>query len=79
MVYLIHGVDSVRLLKEINKQAEKIAEKVSVLLQVHIAEEETKFGFDEKELNEVGKQLQTSAFPWVYVLGLMGMASFQPG
>lgn len=76
LVYLIQGVDSVRLLKEINKQAEKIAEKVNVLLQVHIAEEETKFGFDEKELAEVGKQLQTSAFPWVNVLGLMGMASF---
>lgn len=76
LVYLIQGVDSLKLLKEINKQAEKIAKKVDVLLQVHIAEEETKFGFDEKELAEVGAQLETSAFPWVNVLGLMGMASF---
>ena len=75
-VSLIQGVDSVRLLKEINKQAEKTAKKVDVLLQVHIADEETKFGFDEKELVEVAEQLHASAFPWVNVLGLMGMASF---
>jgi len=75
-VCLIQGVDSLKLLKEINKQAEKTARKVDVLLQVHIAEEETKFGFDEKELSEVGEQLLISGFPWVNVLGLMGMASF---
>ncbi len=74
-VHLIQGVDSIKLLKEINKQAEKLAKKADVLLQVHIAEEETKFGFDEKELNEVGEQLKVSAFPWVNVQGLMGMAS----
>ncbi|MFI5156597.1 MAG: YggS family pyridoxal phosphate-dependent enzyme, partial [Chitinophagales bacterium] len=57
-VHLIQGVDSIKLLKEINKQAERIARKADVLLQVHIAEEEeTKFGFDEKELNEVQDQL----------------------
>src|SRR5205085_6561682 len=52
-VYLIHGVDSVKLLLEINKQGEKIGKKINCLLQVHIAEEETKFGLDERELDEI--------------------------
>jgi pyridoxal phosphate enzyme (YggS family) len=49
-IYLIHGVDSLKLLKEINKQAEKNKRVIDCLLQVHIAQEETKFGFDEGEL-----------------------------
>ena len=49
-IYLIHGVDSLKLLKEINKQAEKNKRVIDCLLQVHIAQEETKFGFDENEL-----------------------------
>src|SRR6478735_6003267 len=49
-VHLIHGVDSYKLLKEINKQGEKQGRVIEVLLQVHIAKEETKFGLDEKEL-----------------------------
>ena len=49
-IYLIHGVDSLKLLKEINKQAEKYKRVIDCLLQVHIAQEETKFGFDETEL-----------------------------
>jgi PLP dependent protein len=52
-VYLIQGVDSLKLLQEINKQAKKINKVINVLLQVHIAQEETKFGLDEKELEEV--------------------------
>src|SRR5687767_5973989 len=47
-VYLIHGVDSFKLLKEISKQASKINRTIKVLLQMHIAQEETKFGLDEK-------------------------------
>lgn len=74
-VHLIQGVDSIKLLKEISKQAEKMARRVNVLLQVHIAEEETKFGFDQKELNELAELLKVSPFPWVHVQGLMGMAS----
>src|ERR1700745_1761230 len=54
-VALIHGVDSFRLLKEIDKQAAKIGRVCEVLLQVHIAREETKFGLDPKELAEVMK------------------------
>ena len=70
-VYLIHGVDSLKLLKEINKQAEKNARVIHCLLQVHIAQEETKFGFNENELFN----LDISQFENVKINGLMGMAS----
>src|SRR5438067_1229779 len=56
-VHLIHGVDSLKLLKEINKQSEKINRVANCLLQIHIAQEETKFGLDENELNEIISQL----------------------
>lgn len=52
-VYLIHGIDSFKLLKEVNKQAQKINRTIDVLLQMHIAQEETKFGLDENELDEM--------------------------
>lgn len=52
-VHLIHGVDSFKLLQEINKQGKKIDRVIPCLLQVHIAEEETKFGFDKAELDEM--------------------------
>ena len=58
-VSLIHGVDSLKLLKEINKQALKEDRIIDCLLQIHIAEEETKFGLDEAELEEILKQVQT--------------------
>src|SRR5215203_115043 len=70
-IYLIHGVDSLKLLKEINKQAEKYKRVNDCLLQVHIAQEETKFGFDETEL--LGLDLKQ--FTNVRIKGLMGMAS----
>jgi pyridoxal phosphate enzyme (YggS family) len=76
-VHLIHGIDSFKLLKEVNKQAKKINRTMDVLLQVHIAEEETKFGLDENELQEIvnpGSGLQE--LNNVRVCGLMGMASF---
>lgn len=75
-VHLIHGVDSLKLLKEINKQGEKINRVINCLLQVHIAQEETKFGLDEKELKEVVNSLSIQSLQHVKVLGLMGMASF---
>ena len=71
-VHLIHGVDSENLLKEINKQAAKNNRCIDCLLQVHIATEETKFGFDEEEIANV----QTSKYANVQIKGLMGMASF---
>ena len=70
-IYLIHGVDSLKLLKEIDKQAEKSKRHIDCLLQVHIAQEETKFGFDENELFA----LEIGQFTNVKIKGLMGMAS----
>ena len=77
-VSLIHGVDSLKLLQEINKQAKKHNRIIDCLLQIHIAEEETKFGLDELELNEILKQVQNdkSEFENIRILGLMGMATF---
>jgi len=77
-VYLIHGVDSLKLLQEINKQAAKLNRVIDVLLQVHIAAEETKFGFDEKELDiffDAGNNT-LAGLNNIAVKGLMGMASF---
>lgn len=73
-VHLIHGIDSLKLLQEINKQALKNNRVIDCLLQVHIAKEETKFGMDAPELSaalEAAKLL-----PNVNIRGLMGMASF---
>ena len=75
-VQLIHGVDSLKLLKEINKEGEKNGRVINCLLQIHIAQEETKFGFNEKELNEISGQLKNLKMANVQICGLMGMASF---
>jgi pyridoxal phosphate enzyme (YggS family) len=75
-VYLIHGVDSEKLLQEINKQAFKQSRVIDCLLQVHIAEEETKFGFDEAGLIELLESGRLANYPNVNIKGLMGMASF---
>lgn len=73
-VHLIHGVDSFKLLKEINRQAAKCGRVIDCLLQVHIAQEETKFGMDEAELEEVKAHI--SGLTDLRICGLMGMASF---
>ncbi|MFY7840043.1 MAG: YggS family pyridoxal phosphate-dependent enzyme [Lacibacter sp.] len=75
-VHLIHGVDSLKLLKEVNKEAAKNNRTIDVLLQVHIAQEETKFGLDENELNETIKEFENLKMMNVRICGLMGMASF---
>jgi pyridoxal phosphate enzyme (YggS family) len=75
-VHLIHSVDSYKLLSEINKQALKINHIINCLLQVHIAKEETKFGFDEKELDATINELANASMQNINVVGLMGMASF---
>jgi pyridoxal phosphate enzyme (YggS family) len=77
-VSLIHGVDSLKLLQEINKQAAKNNRVIDCLLQVYIAEEESKFGLDEKELSEVLKQVQhdKNELNHIRIVGLMGMATF---
>jgi len=74
-VSLIHSVDSEKLLKEINKQGAKYNKVIDCLLQVHIAQEETKFGFDEKELDEFFNT-NLENFKNIHIHGLMGMASF---
>jgi hypothetical protein len=76
-VHLIHGVDSIKLLKEISKQAVKINRPVDCLLQVFIAQEETKFGMDATDLDELVQAIQQDpgAFKGVQVRGMMGMAS----
>jgi len=72
-VYLIHGIDSYKLLQEVDKQAVKNNRVIDCLLQVHIAEEETKFGFDNNELLALP---DLNELKHVRVCGLMGMASF---
>lgn len=73
-VSMIHGVDSIEHLQDIEKAAAKVDRVVDVLLQVHVAKEETKFGFAPEELDESGKLTQLE-LPHVRVRGLMGMAS----
>jgi PLP dependent protein len=75
-VQLIHGVDSLKLLKEINKEAGKNNRVIDCLLQVHIAQEETKFGLNEEELDLVIKEAATLKLDNIRIVGLMGMASF---
>ena len=77
-VSLIHGVDSLKLLKEINNQAKKFNRVIDCLLQIHIAEEETKFGLDETELTEILHFVQNdkNGIQNIKIVGLMGMATF---
>lgn len=75
-VYMIHSVDSIRLLSEIEKQAGKEGVEVSCLLQVHIAKEESKFGFSEDEIHELLVSDTIKELRWVRIAGLMGMATF---
>ena len=79
-VHLIHGVDSFKLLQEINKQGIKHKRVIDCLLQVHIAQEETKFGLSEEELDELFKDIPNyeavDGMTNVAIKGLMGMASF---
>lgn len=74
-VSLIHGVDSFKLLKEINKQAQKNNRIINCLLQIHIAKEETKFGLDENELFEILSSEELKNLSNIKICGLMGMAS----
>jgi PLP dependent protein len=76
-VQLIQSVDSLRLLIEINKQAAKNGRVIDCLLQVHIAKEETKFGFDEEELQSFfNRDATINSLNNIRITGLMGMATF---
>ena len=75
-VSLIHGVESLRLLKEINKQALKSKRIIDVLLQFYIADEETKFGLSEEEANDLLSSEEFELLNNIKVRGVMGMATF---
>ena len=74
-VHLIHGVDSLKLLKEINLQAAKNQRVIDCLLQMYIATEETKFGLDEEEIKEILESEEFRSFENVRICGIMGMAT----
>lgn len=75
-VTLIHGVDSMRLLREIDKRAAQAGRVQDCLLQVHIAKESTKFGFDGTELAQAMEIIGQGHLPNIRIRGLMGMATF---
>jgi pyridoxal phosphate enzyme (YggS family) len=75
-VNLIHGVDSFKLLQEINKQATNNNRIIDCLLQIHIADEATKFGLDEEELNAIVTSDDFKNLENIRIVGLMGMATF---
>lgn len=77
-IHLIHGVDTEKLLQEIDKQGSKLNRTIPCLLQVHISKEETKFGFDENELKDIIQKLtsEPKTYKNVDLKGLMGMATF---
>jgi pyridoxal phosphate enzyme (YggS family) len=75
-VHLVHGVDREKVLKELNKQAAKHNRIIDCLLQIHIAKEESKFGFDADEVKALLEKDITTIYPNIRVRGLMGMATF---
>ncbi len=75
-IHLIHSIDSLKLLEEVDKQGRKNNRVISCLLQVHIAREETKFGFSEEEILELLSKAAFDQLVNVKILGLMGMATF---
>tara|TARA_B100000886_G_C20374532_1_gene471131 strand:+ start:369 stop:1016 length:648 start_codon:yes stop_codon:yes gene_type:complete len=75
-IHLIHSVDSLRLLKEINKQAKKQLKKVNVLIQVDISNDDSKFGFSLFEINDLFEKINYDDYQNILFKGLMGMASF---
>jgi len=75
-VHLIHGVDSIKLLQEIDKQGQKIGRKIPCLLQFHIAQEESKFGFSMEEVNAFLSSTKPADLRHIQLCGVMGMATF---
>ncbi len=75
-VSLIHSIDSFKLLQEVNKQAGKVNRTIPCLLQIHIAEEETKFGLSYTEAEELLHRPELATLQYVKIIGFMGMATF---
>ncbi|MEP1032761.1 YggS family pyridoxal phosphate-dependent enzyme [Ekhidna sp.] len=74
-VHLIHGIDSFKLLKEVDKQGKKVNRIIDCLLQIHIAEEDTKFGLSKVELDEILADNQLKELLNIRIVGMMGMAT----
>lgn len=74
-IHTIHSVDSLKLLEEINKQAAKHERIIRILLEIHVAQEESKQGFSPKESVQLLKQLRLSDYPNIRICGMMGMAT----
>ena len=74
-VAMIHGIDSYKLLVEVNKQAQKCSRVIPCLLQIHIAEEETKFGFSFVECREMLQKGDWKELHHIQISGVMGMAT----
>jgi pyridoxal phosphate enzyme (YggS family) len=75
-IHLIHSVDSYNVLEEINKQASKVKRTILCLLQIHIAEEESKFGFSEEEAFDLIQSDMIKKLDHISIVGLMGMATY---
>ena len=75
-VHLVHGVDRQKVLDVMEREAAKLDRTVNILLQVHIAQEATKFGFEPEELTALAKEDVWSSYPHLAPVGLMGMATF---
>jgi pyridoxal phosphate enzyme (YggS family) len=75
-VRMIESVDSLKLLKEINKQAAKVGRRIDCLLQFHIASEDTKFGLDMDEAAQIMKSNEFAQMQNIRICGVMGMATF---
>lgn len=75
LVEMIHAVDSLKLLREIEKEARAINKPIQVLLQMHVAQEETKFGLTNKELVELLDEYMQQTSPYAQIVGIMGMAT----
>lgn len=75
-IHLLHGIDSFKLLKVVNKEGEKIGRVINVLLQLHIATEETKFGLSEEEVFQIFDSEEFKLLENVKVIGVMGMATY---
>ncbi len=75
-VSLIHAIDSLKLLKEINKEAKKNDRIIDCLIQLHIADEDSKFGFNPNNIEEIVNEIRAQEWNNIRILGLMGMATF---
>ncbi|MDA0728705.1 MAG: YggS family pyridoxal phosphate-dependent enzyme [Bacteroidetes bacterium] len=75
-VHLVHGVDRMKVLEVLERECAKLSRNVDILLQVHIAEESTKFGWDASEIADLARPEVWEEFPHVRPVGMMGMATF---